>query len=352
MSEPLTSAPSSPSVDKPGKPAAETPPPVFRLFSKQTFGWVCNVLATVLVLTAGLIFAQQVLFWWHGDEAAEKAKRETMAVMGADALATPGMPLDLELGDWPCRLRREEFSGDKPAALAELRRLCQESVAGAAKPVAAAGPAEVRMLAGLTNQKPFAELPGGWQLYEQDGPVPLVAAVHTELPATGKKSPAGKQEKPATSSATNAADNAVEVAPVARRVVSWGLGVRLAGTRWTLMLLTAQAKPPIGDRGWAVLLPPGAKRSLSLAAFDQESIVAFAGSGPREAWQQFYDKHLASIATSQLTWRSVGEVWQQRYETATETIEVVLAPQAGTDEIQGLLTIRKKLTAPPLDETK
>ena len=352
MTDPLPAAPSTPSVDKPGKSAAESPSPGFRLFSKRTFGWVCNLLATVLVLSAGLIFSQQVLLWWHGDEAAERAKSETMAVMGADALATPGMPLDLELGDWPCVLRREEFSGDTPAARAELRRLCEASIAQAALPMAAAGPAELRMLAGLKNQKPFAVLPGGWQLYEQDGPVPLVAAVHSDLQAAGENGAVTQQEKPATSSGTNVAPKPAEVASVARRVVSWGLGVRLAGTRWTLMLLTTQAKPPFGDRGWGVLLPPGAKRSLSLAAFDQESIVAFVGPGPREAWQQFYDKQLASVATSQRAWQPVGEVWQQRYETASETIEVVLAPVAGKDEIQGLLTIRKKLTAPTLDEAK
>lgn len=356
MTKPLPSSPSSPANSTPGESVAESSPHRARLISKRAFGWICNLLATVLVLSAGLMFSKQVLLWWHGDAAAERAKRETMSVMGADAFSTPGIPLDLELGDWPCVLRREEFSGDKPAARAELRRLCQASLAQAALPAAPAGPAEARMLSGLKNLTPFATLPGGWQLYEQDGPVPLVAAVRSETPRASEPFPAAGKEKPASSldvpSPENSPSEPAEVAPVSRRVVSWGLGIHLAGTRWTLLLLTAQAKPPVGDRGWAVLLPPGAKRSLSLAAFDQESIVAFVGRGPLGLWQQFYDKQLASVATSHLEWRPVGDVWQKRYETASETIEVVLAPRTSTDEIQGLLTIRKKLTAPRLGEAK
>lgn len=355
MTDPLPPASSTPAAAEPVEPTPAAAADSKRLKAKRVFGWVCNLLATVLVLFAGLVFSKQVLVWWHGDAALAQANREAMAVVGSDALSTPGRPLDLEFGGWPCVLRREEFSGDRSAARAELRRLCEASIARAAMPSEPARPAELRMLAGLKKQTPFAVLPDGWKLYEQDGPMPLVAAVRFETPPASETAAAGEAHptsSPAATSTAKPASGAGEVAPVARRVVSWGIGIHLAGTRWTLLLLTTQAKAPIGDEAWAVLLPPGAKRSLSLAAFDQESIVGFVGRGPREAWQQYYDKQLFPAVTSHANWQQVGAVWQQRYETSSATIEVVLAPQPGSDEIQGLVTIRKIHSAPALGEAK
>lgn len=335
MTEPLpTSQPTVNSTSENPKSASASTVGV-RPVAKRVFGWTCNLLATVLVLTAALVFTRQVLYWWQGDAAAIRAERETAAVLGSDGVGLSGFPIDMELGSWPCSLKREEFTGDRKTARARLRQLCEASAAEAQIPTSAPGPAEEKMLAGLVGHRPFATLAGGCQLFELDGPVPLVAAVKPVL--------AGSAKSTSTLAPTSQAG---QVATSVRRVVSWGLGVHLAGTRWTLLLLTAQTQSPVGDHHWAVLLPPGARRSLSLAAVDRESIVAFVGSGPRESWQQYYDKQLAQAAAPHGAWQLVGDVWQQRYETASTTIEVQLASLAGSDEIQGLLTIRNNMVEP------
>ena len=301
--------------------------------AKRVYGWTCNLLATAIVLWAGLTFGRQVLQWWRNDPAPAGFQQEAAAVLGEDALGTPGQPLDLRWGDFTGSLRHVEFTGDRSAARAELRRLCESALPRAGFPTSPPGPAESRLLASLAQRPPNAETPDGWLIYEQAGPIPLVAAVGE--PSLEKVADA------AVPSEDNESETTGEVAPASRRVVSWGLGIHLAGTRWTLLLLTAQSASPIGEPRRAPQIPPGARRSLSLEAVDGEQVVAFVGHGPGKSWRQFYDQQFSTGAPPRV-WRQLGQTWQQRYELSTVLVDVVLSPGERVGELQGLLTIRER----------
>src|SRR5262245_33891510 len=121
--------------------------------AKRVSGWAANLLASGLILVAGLALGRQVLEWWQADRAATDAKGTSQTADSGD-VGNPGAAHRLELGKLPFVLRREALTGDKAAAFAALRDAGLRVVSESARPLGRAGPAERRMLSHLEGQKP------------------------------------------------------------------------------------------------------------------------------------------------------------------------------------------------------
>ena len=182
---------------------------------RRIAGWASNLLASGVILIAALVFGRQVTQWWRS---------EPPAANSPDTVAARNLNLDdmamswIEFGDSPLAMRRMVHHGVGESALAELRRICRESISDARPPNRLPGKAEKQLLERIAAQQPVESEPGRWAIYQLEYPVPIVAAVLDEPSASAK------------------------VEEQQRRVISWGLAFPSAvekqakAHQWTLFV--------------------------------------------------------------------------------------------------------------------
>jgi hypothetical protein len=144
----------------------------FARLSRRIGGWTANLLATAIVLVAGLAIGRQIMIWWH--EAAPPQPVEA-AAKGDLPEAAPA-----EIRWWTARgpLTVEHIQGNQAAVLAAMRRRCLEAPIGqiAGQWTAPAGPGEERYVARLANERPV-EQTEDLDLHEPRGGPTMVVAV-------------------------------------------------------------------------------------------------------------------------------------------------------------------------------
>jgi hypothetical protein len=109
-------------------PAADSQSPTtggFGRLARRIAGWSANLLATALVLVAGLAVGRQVLVWWY------ESPPERLAAVG-DPHLPPETPAELRL--WTTRgpVSITGVVGARSAALALMREECRRLTAAAA----------------------------------------------------------------------------------------------------------------------------------------------------------------------------------------------------------------------------
>jgi hypothetical protein len=153
----------------------------FGLLARRIAGWTANLLATALVLVAGLTVGRQVLVWWNESPAQPVA--ETI-----DSSVPPETPGELRL--WTTRgpAAISAVVGERAAALTLMREECHRLVAAAAVhqgafPDRDLGPGEQRFLEKLAKMMPV-EQTEGLSVYEYlpGGDVTMVVAVRRDDP--------------------------------------------------------------------------------------------------------------------------------------------------------------------------
>jgi hypothetical protein len=155
----------SPSTDTAS--ATAPAPGGFGRLARRIAGWSANLLATALVLVAGLSVGRQVLVWWY------ETPPQQAAVAGSEQLP-PETPGELRL--WTARgpMSLERVVGDRDAALALMReRSASFPIGPVAQP---AGPGEQRFLEKLAKLAPV-EQTKELDLYVPSGEVTMVVAV-------------------------------------------------------------------------------------------------------------------------------------------------------------------------------
>jgi hypothetical protein len=313
-----------PSQQRGSSGGGEPPTPLGR-GAKRLARFAGNLLASAIVVAAGLTFGRQVLLWWNGASSPPPPPSLVAPLLGDEA-----RPHLLEFGDYPFVLQREVLAGDRRAALDRLLARCStfaEQGTSAEQAAGPAGPAELAMLRRIEGRPPVAS-GKGWKLYELERPLPLVAAT-AETPAPDGSGPR-------------------------RRVVSWGLalpaaesgqadGLPAAIESWTLFAWSASAAVKTEPRPTPPL-PKGARQTVRLSAEDGSALVAFRGGGaPRDAID-FYNDYFARTSPQEhqshtSAWRETDGVWHARFApTGGDTIDIQLAP-GGDGVLSGVLTI-------------
>ena len=138
--------------------------------ARRIAGWTANLLATAIVLVAGLAMGRQVLVWWY------EQPPPTLAAL--DGHLPQEMPQDLRLWTAHGPLSINRIAGDKTAALAAMRRGCASASPGRPK-AAIAGPGEQRFVARLAKLVPV-EQTKELDLFVPDEQVPMVVAVNRQ----------------------------------------------------------------------------------------------------------------------------------------------------------------------------
>lgn len=294
-------------------PVQDAPTPLGRS-ARRLSAWAANLLATALIIAAGLTFGRQALLWWH-----EKPAAPDVSDVAGPLLGDESSPHLLEFGDFPFALKREVFEGDRRAAVNRLLERCRAVARTGVPPEAAAGPAEAVLLKRVEHCPPLA-VENNWKLFALDDPLPLATAV-VEQPAPNDTAPR-------------------------QRVVCWGLALPELGgkptdeDRWTLFTWSAAGAVRAASID-APPLPRGAKRLMRLAAEDGSALTAFRGGGaPRDA-MDFYDEYFSQAShqsASASPWREVGGVWHARFQQTAGTVDVQL--MIGDDGVlDGVLTL-------------
>jgi hypothetical protein len=156
-------------------PAADSTPTDtggFGRLARRIAGWTANLLATALVLVAGLGVGRQVLVWWYESPPATAVNREQLP---------PETPAELRM--WTSRgpLALERVVGDQAAAVAAMKKQCQSLAPGSELPKGVSqerdvGPGEQRFLEKLAKFAPV-EQTKELDLYAPPGDVTMVVAV-------------------------------------------------------------------------------------------------------------------------------------------------------------------------------
>ena len=141
----------------------------FALLARRMAAWTTNLLATAIVLAAGLAMGWQVLAWWH-----ERPQPEAAAALPPEA-ALPAIAESREFWTRGGPLRIERVKGDAAAAQAAMREFCRQSTA-LQSDAAVAGPGEAQFVASLSQQTPL-ETAGEIDLYQPPGQTAMVVAV-------------------------------------------------------------------------------------------------------------------------------------------------------------------------------
>ena len=295
---------------------------------RRVTGWVCNVLATLIILFGGWMVGREMIGWW-GEPAEEANPRQiALDMLGRGEMSDAGVPHSLQTAEMDGSLGRQRFTGDRKAAMAQLRRRCRVIVGRSAPPAAPALASELKMLATLDALSPVEHGPISgeaaiWEIFQLDGPLPMVAATRKTAAESRKKA------------VLAASDQGGEVAPFDRRVVCWGLALAASEHEWTLFTYHLQeGRLAVAAGSLEVPLPPGAERTLTLRFGEGEGVVGFRQRAPRaeqnsnetpQAWMQFYDRWLVGHGYSpDVAWRNLHGSWHARFEH----------PEAGRIEIQ------------------
>ena len=142
----------------------------FGRLARRIAGWTANLLATAIVLVAGLAMGRQVLVWWY------EAPSPAMAAL--DGQLPADLPQELRIWTIHGPLVIERVAGSKEAALAAMRRSCASANAATAH-VAIAGPSETRFVARLAKLAPV-EQTKELDLFVPEEQVPMVVAVNRQ----------------------------------------------------------------------------------------------------------------------------------------------------------------------------
>ncbi|MHB1036301.1 MAG: hypothetical protein ACYC35_25105 [Pirellulales bacterium] len=304
-------------------PSRADPPLGFAALAKRISGWTSRLVASGIVLVAGLSIGRQMIAWWSVDAPAPAAQ-EAPGPAGSEAdSAGLGESGVLEFGDLAYRVQRQSLRGDKGVALAWLRKECRNALDRGGLPHRQIGPAEQELLRQIAKEKPVAEGPPGRRLHQLDGAFPMVV---------------GTLDPGVTRSSSGEGSSAVALS--GRRVIIWGMGVPMAGDVWALYTFQAESTATPFRSSLQPALPPGARRTMAVRDANGGGMAAFGGSGPPQRWIGFYDRwfrqHGWSVASA---WQLSGAVWHARYEQGgSGSVDVQFAP-ADSNGLVGLVTI-------------
>jgi hypothetical protein len=287
------------------------------------------LLATAIVVAAGLTFGRQALVWWRG----EASPAEPLVVTSRLGQASPHR---LAFGDVPLVFEREVMTGDRPAVLERLAARCRAIAESRPQVAWPPGPAERNMLRRIPQQRPVLET-NGFRVYQLERPLPMATGV-AELPAEDGSGPRD-------------------------RVVCWGLAMPIGKGEsapqdhkpdkqgWTLFTWSAgsglrASRVPLPD------LPPRARRTMLLSADDGSALLAFRVEGePRDVMNDIRNHFTGEASGDDWTmvtpWSASRDAWHARFRSAEgDAVDVQLAVD-NDGLMSGVMTV---VPAPPTSE--
>jgi hypothetical protein len=277
--------------------------------------WTTNCLLTVMLLVIALGFGRQVRHWWHDDTVAQRGGKGDSPIFADTKIGTvPSGSADTEVlvfGDQNWSIRRQEFTGAPGAVPAALVQFCRTAIADVPPRGDAADAVEEDVLKRLAAEKPVAEEPGKWRLFQGSEGVPIVIGTRNVWQPAARTT----------------------LAKPLYRVVIWGMAAPASTSAWTIYVFQAGgAGTGISQSMVQLPLPPGGHRLASIGAAGN-SITAFsADGGLDDPIRRFYDRWFTEHGwTAAIGWRQSGTGWQARFETSAGGTAVAVDVRLSSD---------------------
>jgi len=298
--------------------------------SRKVARWATNLLASGLVLIAGLAAGREVLLAWRSSP--------EVATLSAPIDTGDEPPvwnfdegvLDLRFGAMPLLVRRQAFSGDQLGALEVLRRhtaaLAQEILPRASQTTKPLDDEAARKLLTRTaTMTPVAGEPGRWALYEWQSPLPanmVVADRPTRILAWGLALPAARAAAESGSWS----------------LFSWAEVAAEHPSTSTESGKSGQAGDGAGESE-EPYRPSGTTLGMSIEAPDGAALATFQARGGTAWIEQRYDQWSHRVgAKVELAWRSTGSMREARFRLPTGSSVLVQLDGRNRELVQGIVT--------------
>ena len=274
----------------------------FAGLARRISRWTTNGVVTAMLLVMALVFGSEVKHMWYDGSARPAGNKPAEpATDAADSQL-------LAFGEQDLSIRRKEFAGRRAEVPAALLDWCRSSIADAQPRAETADAAERDVLQQLAAEKPAAEEPGQWRLYEWSKGFPIT--IGTKVAGTLRVPSAnGTRSVPATLGPN------LDQTPY--RVVIWGIAVPVAANAWTLYAFQAGSAGLSEAQGASrVPLPPGGHRLATIRSAAGSSVTAFAadddmGGSARRFYDRWFAEHNWVVA---VPWQQVPGGWRARFE--------------------------------------
>ena len=168
--------------------------------------------------------------------------------------------------------------------------------------------AEQDMLKRFAAEKPVAEEPGQWRLYQWSEGFPIVV---------GTRNVSGTLRVPLLNGTRSVPDTLLAETPY--RVVIWSLAVPAGSRRLVTVYFSGRRRGIEREARYAAVpLPPGVRRLATIRAESGESVTAFAADDDLSGTPGgFTIAGLPSmVGLAAVAWQAVSGGWHARFETA------------------------------------
>lgn len=307
-----------PPVAKSAEVAEETKPdgPSFGGLADTIRRRTSDLLAIGILVVAALSFGREITGWWDADEPAPVAATEHAFGSSKPGWDVPGRRVELRFGESGLHLHRERIVGDADVAIEQLLVHCATLLSDRELPTDAVDPGEERMLAATTDLEPVRR-GDGWAIHVVATPMPTAIGV--------------------------LGDDSACTTCGGRRAVCWGvlMGADEPGT-WTAFWFDRR---PTDDESTTteftdVVLPTGAKRTMSLRDVTGAGVIGFEGRGDADEWVRSFDEaHPPDDGWTTNGWRTLGVVRTVRYDHAESGRTVEVRIETGGSALVGLVAV-------------
>ncbi len=304
------------------------PSPRARL-SKRWTAWATNLLASGIILIAGVTFGRQAIQWMSADPLGTGDLSKP--VVGRAQPNFEHLTHALQFGDSDLEASCERLSGPAEDVVKRLHVRTREIVRSTDPLDELPGPGVARWLKKVSQEDLVESEPGKWQIYAQQMPLPVVIGVRI-----------------AASPGTPARD--LQVAVGRRRVVCWSLAFPKGPvadngtTQWSLFTFVRGRETPNADR-LGIALPEGFQRTMSVGS-GESSLIGFRGGGtPRDVMEHFDAVAVKQDWQRRGSWQSGQQNWRCCFTTREEQTLHVTFSQDGDLVINGMIMfVRPKET--------
>jgi hypothetical protein len=248
--------------------------------SRRIIARTADILAMALVLIICLTMGREVLRWWQTEPPRISAAPKAVPAWGEN-----GQPVELEFGELPFTMTRQTFSGDRTAVRKLLHERCRAAVLSESRLPTVPDDQERSLLEKLAALKPLEEKAGAWKVIRVLDPFELTVS----LRKSGDE----------------------------WRVLAWGTAMPMDADQWAVHLFAAGPSASKIAGLPPVPVPPGSRKLVSLREARGGSLTGFLGTGPVQAWTQYYDNWFSSHGWKTTGWSGAGDHRTARFRSDT-----------------------------------
>lgn len=227
--------------------------------------WTTNLLLSAVIVLVALVLGGKLLNLWRPIPPAPQVS--DFALPNAlDVFDDPQMAVQLDFGDSPVSIFRQQTTSDREEAVQQLLATCGRQLTDCVPPDEPPGESERFLLQNVKMHAAVERPTADTALYRLGKSFPMAVGIRS----------------------MQIGDNGTSV----DRVVVWGLAVPVHDRKWTLYTFQAKPKGANGDAAASqekLPIPPDTNHLLTLR-FPRQQIVTFKATGNPQDWATFYDQ--------------------------------------------------------------